>query len=196
MSVHGHATRAAYDALVASLTGKLLVASPGLEDPNFARTVVAIANHDDDGALGLVLNRPSDTEVGDAVPELADLAEPGDVVHVGGPVQPQAIVLVAELEDPGDAAFLLAGRVGLVADTTDREALAGRSDRRRVFAGYAGWGPGQLEAELEREDWIVEDATPDDVLCEDPASLWSAVLERKGGSFRLVARMPVDPSLN
>ncbi|WP_205696821.1 YqgE/AlgH family protein [Conexibacter sp. SYSU D00693] len=181
---------------MASLTGKLLVASPGLEDPNFARTVVAIANHDDDGALGLVLNRPSDTEVGDAVPELADLAEPGDVVHVGGPVQPQAIVLVAELEDPGDAAFLLAGRVGLVADTTDREALAGRSDRRRVFAGYAGWGPGQLEAELEREDWIVEDATPDDVLCEDPASLWSAVLERKGGSFRLVARMPVDPSLN
>lgn len=179
-----------------SLQGKLLVASPTLSDPNFARTVVAIANHDEDGALGLVLNRPSQTEVADAVPELADLADAGDLVHIGGPVQPQAIVLVAELDDPSEAAFLICGTIGLVGDDADRDGLEERSTRRRVFAGYAGWGPGQLEAELEREDWIVEEALPADVLADDPQDLWSAVLERKGGAFRLVARMPVDPSLN
>ena len=179
-----------------SLKGKLLVASPGLEDPNFARTVVAIANHDEDGALGIVLNRPSDAEVADVVPELADLVEPGETVHLGGPVQPEAVVLVADLEDPQDAAFVICETVGLVADSTDPAALGERSSRRRIFAGYAGWGPGQLEAELERDDWILADATPQDVLADDPGTLWSSVLERKGGRFRLVARMPPDPSLN
>ncbi|HYF24798.1 MAG TPA: YqgE/AlgH family protein [Baekduia sp.] len=178
-----------------SLRGKLLVASPTLEDPNFARTVVAIANHDAEGALGLVLNRPSETTVEEAVPELADLVAGDDVVHVGGPVQPQAIVLVADLPDPADAAFAIVGSIGLVADGTPPDTLEA-ARRCRVFAGYAGWGPGQLEAEIEREDWIVEDAAPEDVLCEDPPALWRVVLERKGGSFRLVARMPPDPSLN
>lgn len=179
-----------------SLQGKLLVASPALEDPNFARTVVAIANHDEDGALGLVLNRPSDTAVADAVPELADIVGDDDVVHVGGPVQAQAIVVVAELESVQDAAYVVCGSVGVVADGTDQEALRDGSARRRVFAGYAGWGPGQLESELERDDWIVEDASPEDVLGSEPETLWSRVLDRKGGSFRLVARMPLDPSLN
>jgi putative transcriptional regulator len=179
-----------------SLQGKLLVAAPSLDDPNFGRTVVAVANHDDDGALGIVLNRPSETAVAEAVPELAGLVDDGAVVHLGGPVQPQAIVLVAELADPSEAAFVITGSVGLVSDSTDHERLAGAGGRRRVFAGYAGWGPGQLEAEVEREDWIVEDARPADVLSDDPAGLWSAVLDRKGGSFRLVARMPLDPSVN
>lgn len=179
-----------------SLQGKLLVAAPTLEDPNFARTVVAIANHDEDGALGIVLNRPSATAVAEAVPELADLTPDGDLVHVGGPVQPQAIVVVAELDDPLSAAYLVCGNVGLVADGTDEAALRDGARRCRVFAGYAGWGPGQLEAEVEREDWILETARPDDVLCAEPETLWSRVLDRKGGSFRLVARMPLDPSLN
>ena len=179
-----------------SLQGKLLVASPTLEDPNFARTVVAIANHDEEGALGLVLNRPSDTAVIDAVPEIGEVVGEDEVVHLGGPVQPQAIVVVAELDDVDDAAYVVCGSIGVVADGTDQDVLRDRSSRRRVFAGYAGWGPGQLEAEIEREDWIVEPATPDDVLSDRPESLWSRVLERKGGSFRLVARMPLDPSLN
>ncbi|MBI5104961.1 MAG: YqgE/AlgH family protein [Solirubrobacterales bacterium] len=179
-----------------SLQGQLLIAAPTLPDPNFARTVVAIANHDDEGALGVVLNRPSDTEVADAAPELADLVEPGDLVHVGGPVQPQAIVVLADFDEPGEAAFVIAGTVGLVSDRTALERLPGVSSRRRVFAGYAGWGPGQLEAELEREDWIVEAARPEDVFTDAPEHLWSTVLDRKGGRFRLVARMPVDPSVN
>jgi putative transcriptional regulator len=179
-----------------TLSGQLLIASPSLTDPNFARTVVAIANHDEDGALGVVLNRPSDTEVGEAVPDLAELVENGEVVHVGGPVQPASIVVLAEFEDPSDAAYLVTGRVGLVSDRTGIEHLGEVTERRRVYAGYAGWGPGQLEAELERDDWILEDATVEDVFAEDPLELWQQVLDRKGGQFRLLARMPLDPSVN
>jgi len=179
-----------------SLEGQLLVASPALEDPNFARTVVAIANHDAEGALGIVLNRPSATEVVEAVPELVDVIDGDELVFVGGPVQAEAIVVLAEFSDPAEAAYLVVGGIGLVSDRTGLERLDEATERRRVFAGYAGWGPGQLEAELEREDWIVEPARPEDVFCEDPQTLWAQVLERKGGRFRLLARMPEDPSVN
>src|SRR4051794_2359819 len=179
-----------------SLQGKLLVASPALSDPNFARTVVAIANHDEDGALGIVLNRPSDTEVLEAVPELDGVVDGDEVVYVGGPVQPASIVVLAEFEDPAEAAYLVVDAVGLVSDRTGLERLDVATARRRVYAGYTGWGPGQLEAELEREDWIVEPARPEDVFAQDPGELWGRVLQRKGGQFRLLARMPVDPSVN
>jgi putative transcriptional regulator len=178
------------------LQGQLLVASPTLTDPNFARAVVAIANHDEDGALGIVLNRPSDTEVVEAVPELEDVVDGDEVVFVGGPVQPASIVVLAEFEDPAEAAFLVVGGIGLVSERTGLERLGTVTARRRVFAGYAGWGPGQLEAELEREDWIVEPALPEDVFAEDPMDLWGHVLDRKGGQFRLLARMPPDPTVN
>jgi putative transcriptional regulator len=179
-----------------SLQGQLLVASPTLTDPNFARAVVAIANHDEDGALGIILNRPSDTEVAEAVPELEDVVEGDEVVFVGGPVQPASIVVLAEFEDPAEAAFLVVGGIGLVSERTGLEHLDTVTARRRIFAGYAGWGPGQLEAELEREDWIVEPAHPEDVFAEEPVDLWAQVLDRKGGQFRLLARMPTDPSVN
>jgi putative transcriptional regulator len=179
-----------------SLQGQLLVASPTLTDPNFARAVVAIANHDEDGALGVILNRPSDTEVVEAVPELDGVVDAEEVVFVGGPVQPASIVVLAEFDDPDEAAFLVVGGIGLVSDRTGLERLETVTARRRVYAGYAGWGPGQLEAELEREDWIVEPALPEDVFADDPIDLWGRVLDRKGGQFRLLARMPVDPSVN
>lgn len=179
-----------------SLQGQLLVASPSLGDPNFARTVIAIANHDDDGALGIVLNRPSDTEVVEAVPELEGVVDGEDVVYVGGPVQPASIVVLAEFEDPQEAAYLVVGAVGLVSDRTGLERLDEATARRRIYAGYAGWGPGQIEAEVEREDWIVVPALPEDVFVDEPLDLWSHVLDRLGGQFRLLARMPVDPSLN
>ena len=178
------------------LEGQLLVASPAMSDPNFARSVVAIANHDEDGALGIVLNRPSDTEVVEAVPELEGVVDSDEVVFVGGPVQPASIVVLAEFEDPAEAAYLVVDAVGLVSDRTGLDRLGVATARRRVYAGYTGWGPGQLETELEREDWIVEPALPEDVFAEDALDLWSRVLERKGGQFRLVARMPPDPSVN
>jgi putative transcriptional regulator len=178
------------------LEGQLLIASPAMSDPNFARTVVAIANHDEDGALGIVLNRPSETEVVEAVPELDGVVDPDEVVFVGGPVQPASIVVLAEFENPAEAAYLVVGSIGLVSDRTGLDQLDTATARRRVFAGYTGWGPGQLEAELEREDWIVEPALAADVFDEEPGELWGRVLQRKGGQFRLLARMPPDPTVN
>jgi putative transcriptional regulator len=178
-----------------SLRGQLLVASPALLDPNFARTVVLIAEHNDEGAMGIVLNRVSEVEVGDAAPTLADLVEPGERVHAGGPVQPTAVVIMAEFDDPSSAATLDLDRVGFVSSDADFDMLAADVTRARVFAGMAGWAPGQLESELERDDWILEPAEPDDVFA--PADeIWPRVLERKGGQFALLARMPADPSLN
>jgi len=179
-----------------SLQGQLLVASPTLIDPNFDRAVVAIANHDEEGALGVILNRPSDTAVAEAVPELDGVVDAEEVVYVGGPVQPASIVVLAEFDDPDEAAFLVVGGIGLVSDRTGLERLETVTARRRVFAGYAGWGPGQLEAEVEREDWIVEPALPEDVFADEALDLWGRVLDRKGGQFRLLARMPTDPTVN
>jgi putative transcriptional regulator len=181
---------------VESLRGQLLVASPTLVDPNFSRTVVLIAEHGEDGAMGVVLNRPSEVEVADAAPQLGTLVEPGARVHAGGPVQPTGVVIVAEFDDPDDAAAIVLDSVGFVAADADFDLLGAALGRVRVFAGLAGWGPGQLEGELERDDWFVEAATADDVFAPDVDGLWSAVLERKGGQYALVARMPEDPSLN
>jgi len=179
-----------------SLRGQLLVAGPSLQDPNFARTVVLIAEHNDEGAMGVVLNRESELDVAEAAPALRELVDPGERVHAGGPVQPTAVVIVAEFEDSEHAATLVLETVGFVSADTDLDLLAEEVDRVRVFAGLAGWGPGQLESELERDDWFVEPATVEDVFCDDADGLWSSVLERKGGQYALVARMPLDPSVN
>jgi putative transcriptional regulator len=181
---------------VASLRGQLLVASPALLDPNFARTVVLIAEHDESGAMGIVLNRAAELPVADAAPVLADIVEPGALVHEGGPVQPTAVVILARFYDAESALVPVFEDIGFVAGDADFETLGPEVEQARVFAGLAGWGPGQLESELEREDWIVEPALPEDVFTDEPDGLWGAVLERKGGSFALVARMPLDPSLN
>jgi putative transcriptional regulator len=181
---------------VDSLRAQLLVASPQLGDPNFARTVVLITEHNDEGAMGVVLNRPATTTVADAAPELEDLVTPGEEVYVGGPVQPSAVIVLAEWETEDEAAVPIFGGVGFVGAGSDPDELSAGVIRARVFAGFAGWSTGQLETELERDDWILEPAVPDDVFTETPEDLWSDVLERKGGQYALVARMPLDPSLN
>ncbi len=179
----------------ASLRGKLLVASPALTDPNFERTVVLLTEHNDEGAMGIVLNRPSDTAVGSVVPELDEIAH-GEPVYVGGPVQPEALVLVAEFTDTQAAAWIVVADVGLASADVDLDDLAASVRRGRVYAGYSGWGEGQLEAEMEAESWIVEAPLPAELFPDDPATLWSDVLERKGGQYSLIARMPADPTLN
>jgi putative transcriptional regulator len=173
-----------------TLRGRLLVAAPILSDPNFHRTVVLVAEHGEEGAMGLVLNRPTDTPVGDALPELAPLAGEDDPVYVGGPVALESVLAIAELDDPADASELLFGTVGFVQEA-DVPVLRGR-----IFVGYAGWSAGQLEAELEEESWLVLPAEPDDLFSDDPDGLWSAVLRRQGGPYALLSLMPVDPSLN
>src|SRR3954452_14146804 len=179
-----------------SLAGRLLVASTTLQDPNFERTVVLIGLHSEDGALGLVLNRPSTSTVSAAVPQLDELVESEEPVFVGGPVQSTSIVMLAEFTDPAAAGLLVLGRIGLPAPDASLEQLAAATTRRRVYAGYAGWSEGQLDSELESGDWIADDALPDDVFSEAPGALWSSVLTRKGGQYALLARMPPAPSLN
>jgi putative transcriptional regulator len=180
---------------VQSLKGQLLVAVPALLDPNFRRTVVLVGEHNEEGALGLVLNRPSEATVEDAVSELTVLVDGGELVHVGGPVQPSAIVVVAEFSDPEQAGALVFESVGFLPTEVDPDEL-GELRQTRVFAGYAGWGPGQLDDELEEGSWIVEPAIATDVFTQEPDELWSEVLRRKGGPYGVLALMPADPSLN
>ena len=178
-----------------TLRGQLLIASPGLLDPNFRRAVVLVTEHNDEGAAGLVLNRPSPAPVSELVPQLEPLVDDGDQVWFGGPVQPNAVLVLGEFLDPDDAAVPLFGALGFPS-LEEPDDVASRTTRRRVFAGYAGWGAGQLEDELDRDDWILEPSLPDDAFTEAPGELWADVLRRKGGIYELVARIPEDPSVN
>lgn len=178
-----------------SLRGQLLVASPALADPNFARTVVLITEHNAEGAMGIVLNRPSGHSIGESVSELAGL-DGEQRLYVGGPVQPNAVVVLAEFSDPAAAAWLVVADVGFLAADREPEEIEHATRRARIYAGYSGWGPGQLEAEVEREDWIVEPPIPRELFPDDPSSLWADVLARKGGQYALLSRMPEDPSVN
>jgi putative transcriptional regulator len=178
-----------------SLRGKLLIASPALADPNFARTVVLMTEHNEEGAMGIVLNRPAETAARELLPVLQEIAGE-DPLFIGGPVQPQAVVLLAEFSDPTAAAWLVVADVGLAAAETDIEELTPAVRRGRFYAGYSGWGPGQLEAEMELDSWIVEAPMPAELFPDDPETLWHDVLERKGGQYTLISRMPEDPSLN
>lgn len=179
-----------------SLRGRLLVASPALQDPNFARTVVLVAEHTDEGAMGVVLNRPMELEVAEASPVLSVLATEDEHVFAGGPVQPNGVMVLAEFSPPAAPAVAITGDLGFVGAEDDLDTIAESVARARVFAGHAGWAAGQLDAELDDEGWIVADLAPEDPFTEDPDALWSTVLERLGGSFALVARMPDDPSVN
>lgn len=196
-------------AMDAPLTGRLLVAAPALVDPNFARTVVLILEHDRAaGALGVVLTRPSDTAVAEILPAWATLASGPAVVHVGGPVSPSAAIGLAALHagarttvPAGAFATLPAGEQGaLVLGTVDLDgdvtALTPAVASFRVFAGYAGWAPGQLEAEVSEGGWYVVDALPLDPFAPDPAHLWHDVLVRQGPPLSLVPSMPRDPTQN
>jgi putative transcriptional regulator len=176
-----------------SLKGQLLLAGAALQDPNFRRTVVLVAEHSDEGAMGLVLNRPAEVSVEEAAPQLRELVGPDEPVYVGGPVEPQAVVVLAEFEDPDDAASLVLGDIGFLAAESELEPATRRA---RVFAGYAGWSSGQLESELDEDAWILEPARPEHVFAGAAEDLWRDVLRRKGGQFKVLALMPPDLSLN
>ena len=177
------------------MKGKLLLAGAGLWDPNFRRTVVLVGEHNDDGALGVVLNRPSPAAVADLVPPLVGLVEPDDPLYFGGPVQPEGAVILGQFERPERPDLLVFGTIGFLIGDVPSEAVQGLQ-RARVYAGYAGWGPGQLEREMEEESWIPEPATEADVFTDRPEDLWSAVLRRKGAEFAILSTMPFDPSSN
>ncbi|MGD0198201.1 MAG: YqgE/AlgH family protein [Solirubrobacteraceae bacterium] len=179
-----------------SLQGKLLIAAPSLIDPNFSRTVVLIAAHSDEGALGLVLNRPLDTPLAEIAPVLENIAEPGALLHQGGPGAPETALLLAEFDDPSLAALLIFGDTGLPLSSVELTDLEAGVRRVRVFAGHSGWGPGQLDDELEQEAWFVGQLAPDELWLPDSTALWANALLRKGGAYAILARMPEDPSVN
>jgi putative transcriptional regulator len=172
-----------------SLRGQLLIAAPSLFD-YFRRTVVLVLEHTPEGAMGVVLNRESETPVAEALPMLAEYAEPEELVRIGGPVSPQSVVALGEFDDIEEAGTHVVGPLGTIDPDAGNETLR----RVRVYAGYAGWSPGQLDGELEAEAWLVQPARPEDPFAD--GDIWSAALRRKGGSYRLMATMPADPSLN
>jgi putative transcriptional regulator len=178
-----------------SLKGHLLVSAGGLYDPNFRHTVVLVGEHNAEGALGVVLNRPLDVTVEKAVPPLASLVTPGALLFHGGPVQPSSAVLLAEVSHPELADILVFGSIGFLIGEIPTDLQPGIR-RARVFAGYSGWGPGQLEMEMEQGSWILDPALEDDVFTDDPDTLWSRVLQRKGPEYRRLSQMPFDPSMN
>lgn len=172
-----------------SLKGKLLIAAPVLQD-YFRRSVVLVLEHGPEGALGVILNRPSDLAVADTVPALAELGFGEERVFIGGPVQPTAVIALGEFGDLGEASSIVAGTLGIL----DPDRPPTTVSRIRVYAGYAGWAPGQLEQELEQEAWIVDAASPEDPFAA--GDLWRVALRRKGGPYALLATMPSDPAMN
>ena len=191
------ATLAARDfVLVAqSLTGRLLVATPSLVDPNFYRTVVLMIEHDDDGALGVVLNRPMDIPVSEYLEDWEPLAAEPAVVFSGGPVQPEVALAVARgPHDDTDMSALIIHDVRLADLDSDPGGVG--YEALRVFSGYAAWAPGQLEEEISEGAWWVFDCNPVDPFVNDTDSLWSSVLRRQRGDVAMFATLPDDPGMN
>ncbi|MCO5994004.1 YqgE/AlgH family protein [Actinoallomurus rhizosphaericola] len=185
-------------------TGRLLVATPQLTDPNFRRSVVLIVEHEPEGGtLGVVLNRPTQVPVDQVLPPWSELVTGPSVVFQGGPVALDSALALAQVPGTDEPLGWRAlngspavARVGLVDLDVPPEILAPEVARLRVFAGYAGWGTGQLQSEIDEGAWYVLSAESGDVFAEEPDGLWPAVLRRQGGELAFVATFPEDPSLN
>jgi putative transcriptional regulator len=186
------------------LAGRLLVATPVLGDPNFRRTVVLVVEDEpEEGTLGVVLNRPTKVPVGRVLEPWTDLVSDPSVVFKGGPVAPNSALGLASVPDREEPVGWRAldstaalSRTGLLDLDTPPQLVAGGIVAFRVFVGYAGWGPGQLQAEIDEGAWYVVSADPADAFTPEPGRLWQAVLRRAGGALALVATYPDDPSLN
>jgi putative transcriptional regulator len=181
--------------------GSALAAAPGLQDPNFRRTVVLIIDHTASGTLGVVLNRPSEVPVCDVLPLWGPHATLPRALYVGGPVQRRAALCVAALPAGVDAErtegmIKVRGSLALIDLEADPELMAPQLRGLRVFAGYAGWGEGQLAGEISRGDWVVVPALADDVLAPADTDLWSRILRRQGMPLALLATYPSDPTEN
>ncbi|MHB1516716.1 MAG: YqgE/AlgH family protein [Acidimicrobiales bacterium] len=192
-----------------SLSGFLLVATPGLTDATFFRRVVLVLDHGAHGALGVVIDRPGVVPVAEVLPHWDVVATAPSVVHRGGPVAQNALIGLVRLTGDGASAtgstawlsgwhLLVAGDrpVGTVDLSVEPEHLADRIEAARIFAGYAGWGAGQLETEIGEDAWYVLPAEADDPISSDPEGLWRRVLRRQGGAIALVSGFPIDPAHN
>ena len=180
-----------------SLKGKLLVANPALEDPNFDRTVVLVLEHHDEGAVGVILNRPSETAVEEVLPLWASVAAEPAVVFVGGPVAPGSAIGLGCGSLPsgdGEGFTVVLGAVGVLDLSLGPDEL--EVDDVRVFSGYAGWSPGQLDEEIKRDAWLAHPASVDLIFHAKPDELWQMILRQKGWKYRLLSQTPEDLSWN
>lgn len=180
--------------------GRLLVATPPLDDPNFDRAVVYMLEHHHEGAIGVVINRPTEELLEDPLDRWEDLQAPPGSVFLGGPVETDAFIALADAKSPvtetSDELSPVLGRVVSADLTTDPAIVAALVNSVRVFRGYAGWGPGQLEGEIEAGAWLVLDAEPGDVFAAAPDHLWRTILRRQGGRLAWLADAPDDLSTN
>jgi putative transcriptional regulator len=180
-----------------SLRGQLLVAAPPLVDPNFDRTVILMLEHGDDGALGVVLNRPSETAVYDVFPEWRELVSPPDVVFAGGPVATDAVIALARRRGSGIEGFVeILDDLGTIDLADDPLEMGASLQTLRVFGGYAGWSPDQLEGEIEAGAWFVVTMRPEDPFVATPERLWRDVLRRQRGRIALFSTYPEDATVN
>lgn len=172
-----------------SLAGNLLVATPALIDPNFYRTVVLLLQHDEEGCVGVVLNRPTEEPVVDHLPDWAEYVPEPQTVNFGGPVDP-AVAIGLSLAREG----MTTGVPGLnLVDLSDPP----EEDRHpvRIYSGYSGWGSEQLETEIAMGSWYVVQASPEDPFDEDEGQ-WQRVLRRQSGFLSVVSTFPDDPTQN
>lgn len=180
-------------------TGRLLVASPLIGDPNFDRSVILMIEHNAEGALGVVLNNPTRTDVGEMLPAWAPLTARPPVFFLGGPVSPESVICLGQAigDASADETFhQVVGNLGTIDLNREPDTFPMDLDEVRLFAGYSGWGPSQLESELAMDAWFVVDADPGDALMSSPDELWSFVLARQRGPMAWLANYPIDPSLN
>jgi putative transcriptional regulator len=176
--------------------GRLLVATPLLGDPNFSRTVVYLLEHDGGGTVGVILNRPSHTPVGQVLPDWHDAVSGPAVVFGGGPVQPDGALCLGELDAATGGNREVVDGVSTVDLDGDVAVIAPQARRLRVFAGHAGWSPGQLDAELAEGAWWVFAGSPADLFSEQPRGMWGQVLRREPAPFNLLSTFPADAALN
>jgi putative transcriptional regulator len=184
---------------VRGLAGRLLVATPRLNDPNFRRSVVLVLDHSEDGALGIVVNRPLDVDVSAVLPSWQPYATAPGRLFQGGPVQLDSALGMAAVpgEDAEPAGVRrIIGSLGLVDLDASPQAVARGVAGLRIFAGYSGWSAGQLEAEIKDGAWYVVDAEARDPFSDSPQTLWRQVLRRQRGELALVSTYPEDPTLN
>ena len=187
--------------MAASRKGRLLIAVPMLSDPNFDRTIVFMIEDNDDGSTGLVLNRPSPVPVTQALPDLSAGVTPPSVLFVGGPVNQNTANGLARVEAADRAGAVegwlqVTGDIGTINVADWMDGMPAGVVDLRVFAGYAGWGPGQLDGEMDAGAWLVVDADPGDPLSSEPEDLWRTVLRRQPGETAWLANYPPDPAVN
>ncbi|MHB8437681.1 MAG: YqgE/AlgH family protein [Acidimicrobiales bacterium] len=180
------------------LGGRLLVATPQLDDPNFVRTVVLVLEHGEPGAIGVVLNRPMHVEVGEILGPWAALsgAAPPGVVFRGGPVAPDAVIGLARPQRSDADWRAVAGDGGVVDLAVAPDDQPVPLSMARLFSGYAGWGAEQIEGEIEDGSWWVLEALVTDLFCEEPAELWHDVLRRQSATLAMFAAYPADLAVN